>query len=481
MNGHESPLDILPDWCVRHRVGVHAAIKAVDIAGRGNGWIISGKEALSNASDNTALLHIPREVILSAEYVVDYASGNDRFRRLLEGLPKFQSEPRLLILLFLLSQLVHHRLPEQVNESKEGQHEPWRQYISVQPSDVPVPTMWSDVEVSLLKGTSLEFTLAAKLVLLAKEFELITVRAQETGFWQEMLSEKRVSLRDWIWLDALFRSRSFELPLSGPSMVPCVDLANHSHENAAYFEQDIETGTVTMLLRNDKFSTMSVGDEVTISYGRDKPAAEMLFNYGFIDVSQPPFGGQRLVLSLDDISLWEDWARKDPFLTVKRELFSDAPMLCLDMDHAGAARWTCPFAYIVCVQQEDGFGFERMEDGHGTGRCTMSWQGKDISRMAGMLDLWLNTREELRNVIQGRVVAILLCVVTHQLKRLRYNGEVQVAVEEAEERGRASVLRSVKQLREVELAILERSLRAIVAEKEKLLQDGVDVKTIYWH
>lgn len=333
----------------------------------------------------------------------------------------------------------------------------------LQPPDVPVPTLWSDAERSLLIGTSLESTLSAKLALLKREFGLIMTRTADLPFWRELLSPLAVTLRDWIWLDALFRSRSFNLPFLGESLVPCLDLANHSSRNTAYFQQDSETGAVRLLLRKDRLSTVSIGDEITISYGKDKPAAEMLFNYGFIDDSRPALNGESLVLSVDDSPLWKEWAHNDPLFAVKLRIFADAPMLRLSIDHAGVARWTCPFVYLMCVREEDGFGFSS-EGEHAGGRCTMSWQGKDMSRMVGMLDLWLNAREELRNIVQARAVSVLLAVVTEQLQRLRSQ---EAGIAEAKQFVRPSILQSVEELRKVEMAILERSVQALVAARDE--------------
>jgi hypothetical protein len=386
-----------------------------------------------------------------------------------------QLEPRLLVMLFMLVQLALLRSSEHLTEGQQPEGnvvDPWREYILLQPVDVPVPTMWSPAELSLLKGTSLESTVAARLALLQREFSLITSRTQSLPFWHETFFHNNgapVSLQDWVWLDALFRSRSFDLPNSGESMVPCLDLANHSTTSTAYVQHETQTGSVTLMARKENIAGLRPGDEITISYGRDKPAAEMLFNYGFIPRdshrSTSVEQSRSLVISLDDTPSWTHWARDDPFLAVKLELFNDAPMLRLSVDQRGVATWTCSFAYILCISEEDGFQFKKVEGEDGRGGWALLWGGKDITRMAGMLGLWLNAQGCLSVIIERRIVSVLSGVVADQLKRMREQ-EVEIGV--VEDGIRPSVLRSVIQLRDVEMTILERCLRALEEKGNQL-------------
>ncbi|KAK3304985.1 uncharacterized protein B0T15DRAFT_433510 [Chaetomium strumarium] len=465
------PLDDLPAWCARHGVKLHPLIKAVNVDGHGNGWIALESNGPFSSQDEVLLLSIPREVIFSTAYVKEYANANESFRQLFEALPEFS--PRLLIILFMLVQLA---LLQSSSQPDRDVVEPWREYTLLQSADVLVSTMWSPAELSPLKDTSLESTVAAKLALLQREFSLITLRTRSLRFWHETLFHNNgepVSLQHWIWLDALFRSRSFDLPRSGESMVPCLDLANHSNENTAYFRQETQTESVTLMIRREIISALCPGDEITISYGRDKPAAEMLFNYGFIP--QDPNGSttsveqsESLMISLDDTPSWTHWARDDPFLAAKLELFNDAPMLRLSVDREGVASWSCSFVYILCVGEEDGFEFKKAQGEDGRSGWTLLWHGKEISRMAGMLGLWLNAQGELSGVVQGRLVSVLSGVVADQLKKMRPL-EVDAGVVKDGNHGiRPSVLRSVIQLRKVETRILERCLQALEEERNRL-------------
>jgi hypothetical protein len=62
-------------------------------------------------------------------------------------------------------------------------------------------------------------------------------------------------------------------------MAPVLDMANHSHSQTAYYDEDDEDNVV---LLSRPGMEISIGDEVTISYGEKSPA-EMIFSYGFID------------------------------------------------------------------------------------------------------------------------------------------------------------------------------------------------------
>lgn len=91
MNEEKSPLATLSTWCTRHGVGVHPAVKAADVKGRGNGWLISHKEALSDAEEEEAtLLRIPQNAILSAGYIEEFARQNVHFQRLLDAMPELR-------------------------------------------------------------------------------------------------------------------------------------------------------------------------------------------------------------------------------------------------------------------------------------------------------------------------------------------------------------------------------------------------------
>lgn len=57
------------------------------------------------------------------------------------------------MLLFLLMQIT---IATPSHPQNVGVQNPWTEYCKILPSDIPVPTMWSEEERSMLIGTSLE-------------------------------------------------------------------------------------------------------------------------------------------------------------------------------------------------------------------------------------------------------------------------------------------------------------------------------------
>ncbi|KAH8908024.1 hypothetical protein BR93DRAFT_584825 [Coniochaeta sp. PMI_546] len=105
-----------------------------------------------------------------------------------------------------------------------------------------------------------------QLVLSSPEYKVVEhASAAWPPFWGESLSSD-IGLRDWIWVDALLRSRTFDLSYSGVSMIPCLDLANHSISYTAYWRQDVNNEAVTLFLL--KGSSVPAGEVFTIIYGR---------------------------------------------------------------------------------------------------------------------------------------------------------------------------------------------------------------------
>lgn len=170
-------------------------------------------------------------------------------------------------MIFLLVQITYSS-PDFANEPHRiGLSNPWTEYIKFMPSSIPLPTFYTDEEVELLRGTSLQTALAAKISALEDELALLQ---QSTGnvswcrkyWWDE--ERGYITLNDWKYVDAVFRSRTVNLPGHGTSMVPCIDMANHVSEDTvkAFYEKD-EEGNAVLQLRPKR--GLSTGEEVTIS------------------------------------------------------------------------------------------------------------------------------------------------------------------------------------------------------------------------
>ncbi|KAB5562806.1 hypothetical protein GE09DRAFT_1056586 [Coniochaeta sp. 2T2.1] len=462
MKPPDLPLEAIPGWCEQHGAEVYG-IKVANVEDKGNGWVAVQdlKSAGQNGEPVRPLLTIPSDIIISIKTVMQYAPENARFHQLLHAV-QFQTE-RQLVLLNMLMQLVLSS-PHYLKEAGVAPGA-WTEYIGLQPEDVPIPTMWTVEERSLLKGTSLESPVAAKMTLLEREFATIRETTRAVPFWREVFDSGHISLCDWIWVDALFRSRSFELPYSGVSCVPCLDLANHRDfevddngmvtPSTAYFQQDPETEAVTLLLREGR--TVAAGEEITISYG-DKSAGEMLFNYGFIEWNRS--GLNDMVLPLDGIL---EEVKDDPLLEFKLAAFDGAPVLELTADGKGHWRWSAPFLFLLCVYEEDGLSF-RTEERQGQQSQRMHWKGKDRTAMIGMFDVFINA-QDVRELVQYRAVSALMKFVEKQIARMESVDRLAASVEAREEVEAIS-----SSLRSAEKRILKDSLEALRLEQHKLQQ-----------
>src|SRR6266536_4701242 len=129
---------------------------------------------------------------------------------------------------------------------------------------------------------------------LIQEFETLCEQTGTIPWCQKCWWENAdLDVMNWVLLDAWYRSRCLELPNAGESMIPCVDMVNHSSKPNSYYELAPDSG-ISLLLRPGV--KLDVGSEVSISYGTSKTQAEMLFSYGFIDEDSTANG---LVLSLE--------------------------------------------------------------------------------------------------------------------------------------------------------------------------------------
>lgn len=135
------------------------------------------------------------------------------------------------------------------------------------PRSIPLPTTYTDEELELLRGTSLASAVDAKLASLGREFTHLRESTDRISWchkhWWDGESG-RLTLEDWKFIDAVYRSRMVDLPGIGHSMVPCVDMANHAPENAAKARYDKDAdGNAVLELRGGR--ELSPNEEVTIT------------------------------------------------------------------------------------------------------------------------------------------------------------------------------------------------------------------------
>ncbi|KAK8056427.1 hypothetical protein PG993_001654 [Apiospora rasikravindrae] len=435
----------LPAWCALNDVKFRN-VKIEEVAGRGYG-LVTEADVPSGGAD--AMLEIPQDLVLSAQAIEDYAKIDQNFRDLLEKAGR-QSH-RADILLYLLMQMT---LSSPDFPDVHGVNSAWTQYVGLLPSQIPVPTTWSEAERVHLKGTSLESAVSAKLTALTREFDAIKEKSDDLRFWYDNVwAEERVTIHDWVLLDAIYRSRSLELPSSGESMVPCLDIANHSTQATARFEETAQD-QVTLVLKDSL--SISKGQEVTIDYGQGKSAAEMLFSYGFID---PDCQAGKLVLPLEPM---ED----DPLAKAKMHIFRAPPTIQVTDGVDGVPGWSAPFAYLACLNEEDGLNFAVVQETDGSQELKLYWQNEDATDRSHDLNILIEGHE-LYKIFELRVVTVVLERLQQQLE------ELKTPVNSSKYSGppREDIVRTATHLRVVEQDLLERMIGKLEGQRDELFLD----------
>ena len=270
--------------------------------------------------------------------------------------------------------------------------------------EIPVPTLWRESDRILLQGTSLESALDAKMLALTHEFDEMRERSSDIECWNAAFWEGGlIHLKDWFLVDAWYRSRVLELPRSGPSLVPCIDMANHSYDANAYYEENVKD-EVILLLRPG--SNIEEGTEITISYGSEKSAAEMLFSYGFIDES----------LTASSLRLPLDPLPDDPLGRAKTHIFR-GPQTLEVKEVAGKMSLASSFAYLMILNEEDGLEFRVLQDKEGGRELKMFWRDDDVTDKSDTFEALISDHE-LCDVFRLRVNMVLYQRVQEQLDSL---------------------------------------------------------------
>jgi hypothetical protein len=205
------------------------------------------------------------------------------------------------------------------------------------------------------------------MTVLLREFESLRDSTSHIPWCRKVWWENdTLRLTDWILVDSWFRSRSLEVPVVGESMVPCLDMANHASEQNAYYERT-SNGDVVLLLRPEQ--KLDLIEEITISYGSTKSAAEMIFSYGFLDETHSK---KSMVLTLQP-------SRDDPLGKAKLAAFKGLPVVNLSAEN-GVVSWSSPFLCFMVLNQEDGLDFKVSQEVDGSlGRLQVFWQGKEVT------------------------------------------------------------------------------------------------------
>ncbi|KAF3013997.1 hypothetical protein E8E14_008977 [Neopestalotiopsis sp. 37M] len=457
---HVAAFNAFPQWCTYNDAGLLDIALATDEE-RGNHF--RPVKDLSNSEDGgdpPLLLTVPKDMVLSAEAIQQYAKVDKNFRDIYDA-AGHQSH-RMDTLLFLLLQYIYSSPDFQ---GHKGGASPWTWYFDVLPSSIPVPTMWAIDQLVYLLGTSLEDAVPAKLQALEREFDHVLTETEKFPFWREFLHDKEtIKTEDWVYLDALYRSRSLELPKSGESMVPILDMVNHSANANAYFDET-EDGEVKLLVRRGhtiKAPTLGTGsgEEITIDYGQGKSGAEMLFSYGFIEPGTP---ATSLMLSLEAMD-------DDPLAKAKLMLYRNhegAPRLKIEDSDTGVPHWSAPFIYLMCLNEDDGIEFRVLQTVDGERQLKLFWQEEDVTDKVAEFESLIQGHE-LEPIFRLRAIMVILSMLGAQIENL--TAPVDHAMEQTDP-GSSFPTASVLQLRGAELDLMSRTLTVLEEQRDVLVED----------
>ncbi|PGH13968.1 hypothetical protein AJ80_06108 [Polytolypa hystricis UAMH7299] len=452
---------------------------------KGAAVVATAKKAAKEPSDVEGqtvrpdiLMTVPPELVLSLDQVGACAKADRQLTEVLDAMGDFAKTARGAILIFLLVHITYSDPDLHGDASSEHLRvcNPWTEYIKFLPKSFLLPTFYTIEERELLHGTSLEVALDAKLNSLEKEFEWLREATTSIPWcvrewWNEETG--RLSVEDWKLVDAMYRSRVLELPGTGHAMVPCVDMANHASGNdtGALYETG-ETGNAALQLRWGQ--SLNPGDEVTITYGDEKGAAEMIFSYGFLEGGLT--NARQLFLSLD---IPDD----DPLRLAKKAFCNDAPGFRLftpseSPPSSSSAEsiqtdWESAFVWWACVNEEDGLEFRILQSTDGNSELKVSFKSQDLDS-SDQLERLLKD-DPMWHVFQLRAVVTVQDRVANQIAQLRGSDEY---VEQWRELVDETAIRRVvwdmaTRLRKLEEDLLEQGARDLEEKKLQLLDSKV--------
>ncbi|KAF1983927.1 SET domain-containing protein [Aulographum hederae CBS 113979] len=450
------PVAALKPWASFNGVK-YDGIRVAPLAGyEDRGSTVIAERRLEGGSEGP-LMVVPRDLVLSLEFVQSQLKVDKNLREALEALGDFGRTARGAILTFLLHQATI-ACPEATKSV--GVITPFLEYIKFLPDEL-LPTFWNQNERDLLVGTTLKPAVDAKLSSLNREFENLRAATEhiswcQKNWWNE--EEALISFDDWLHVDAMFRSRALDFPGIGDSMVPCIDMANHSSGDAtaALYETDGQ-GNAVLLLRDGK--NMDAGHEISITYGDKKGACEMIFSYGFVEDGS----------SAKELFLELDMPDDDPLSMAKKAISTVAPGVRL-YEHQDTIQWDSEYIWLVCVNEEDGLEFQVLQTVDGSRELKAFWKEEELLDVSRMKDLLQS--DERWDVFQLRAAAIIQARVESQLTVL-YSTDKQDTIKTRED----ALVREIPYtlattLRKLETAHLERAYGELEKQKLDLLQSS---------
>lgn len=235
--------------------------------------------------------------------------------------------------------------------------------------------------------------------------------------------------------------------------MPFLDMANHSANANSHYQQGSD---VEVILQIKPWQHIEKGEELTIDYGSAKSAAEMLFSYGFIDD----------LSSVHSLVLHISPSPDDPLGQAKVKIYGKPPTLRISATD-DSLELTCPFIYLMCVNEDDGLDFKVLLETDGTyGPMRAFWKSTDITdSISSFKDII--TADPLADVFLLRAKVLLRYIVDEQLERLSESEHAANELDPNQESlsvGDKGIPKAASRLRVIEAELLSKSLESLEAE-----------------
>ena len=246
-------------------------------------------------------------------------------------------------------------------------------------------------------------------------------------------------------------------------MVPCIDFANHASGDAtiALYETDTD-GNAVLLLREGQ--NLTPGLEITITYGDDKGACEMLFSYGFLEES---------MTFANELYLDLDIPPDDPLKTAKKHVSKAAPGFRI-FNGNKTVGWEGSFVWLLCVNEEDGLEFKLILSNDGAKELRVFWNGNELTDVGSLEYLLQN--DPRWEIFQLRAAVVLRDRIAQQLSALETNQidctNVPFASDEYAQRFQAAT-----KLRGLEETLLLQAYEMFVQKVDQMTHSGRDTFT----
>ncbi|ETL94572.1 hypothetical protein L917_07496 [Phytophthora nicotianae] len=217
--------------------------------------------AKSEFQPGAELVTLKSGAFLNGSFWLEHYDGDDK-QMLQEKIYTLQLSGTVTTTLALLAELAR------------GDKSDFHGYIQQLPTTISLPFSWDEKHREMLKNTTAFPILDNKLVLKLYEDYAAPLTKEFPAIWPTEVS----TLKKFQWAYSMVSSRAFKVAdAPEPTLLPVIDMANHSAENPAAHIVKTDSGSFQLVA----LRKVENGEPVTISYG-NLSNAQLLCRYGFV-------------------------------------------------------------------------------------------------------------------------------------------------------------------------------------------------------